>query len=135
MLRYSNIIGDIFYNIGLTKRQGALVDAHFLAAGHHYHRIKLGGGDFHRVQMWRHVKALTEIVRSGDFTDAKDTGGDGYCDLSNPDNWKFSHRLPHPQMFDSTWEDYRFSFGENHPYDDILIHKSIPTIASAEMAA
>jgi hypothetical protein len=121
--RYSRIIGDVFYRIKLTCDQYELVDAHFLAAAHHFHRLKLADPkyeDFHEKLMWQHVKALMDVVVQGYFSKARDTGKDGWCDLSKQESWIFKGRLPHPDMFGQMWEDHRYRFGNNHPYDGIL---------------
>lgn len=122
---YSQIIGDVFYCIKLTEKQYHAADDHFAAAGHHFHRLKLARTkdveDFHEDLMWRHVKALMDIVVTGDFSCARDTGKDGYCDLSKQESWGFNNKLPHPKMFKKMWEDCRYKFGNNHPNDGILL--------------
>lgn len=121
---YSQIIGEQFYNIKLTPGEYALVDGHFLAAAHHYYRSKLSHSQFHKDKMWQHVKRLVEVIQGGDFSNAVDSGTDGYCDLSSPDSWAFKNRLPHPEMFDSMCEDHRYLTGEEHPNDILLTQQA-----------
>lgn len=137
-MNYSDIVGEAYYHIGLTKRQKQLVDVHFYAAAHHRWRMYAAEAGrnssdlfFHRERYLKHLERLLETVAGGDFSRALDRSGRG---LNAPVGWSmmrfscidqdnfraFDMCLPDSEMFDLMDPDYRFYQGEPHGYDAFL---------------
>lgn len=134
-MRYSVIVGEAYYRIGLSSDQYSLVDAYFLAASHHRYRSleadDLRNAQYHQRLYWLHLKALYRVVERGQFLEAKDLSRRG---MDRAQSWS-PDRLPdcvsvltdldhtalaHENMFRSMSYDPRFEAGENHPYDELL---------------
>lgn len=149
VIKYSDIVGEIYYNIGLSKHEACLVDAHFAAAAHHRGGALLAddlrNGQFHQKLYWLHLKRLFEIVSMGDFSHAKDLSGRG---MNLRGSWHTSRlpecvsvltdldksALPHENMFGTTSFDGRLEMGDDHPYDILLSGKPL-NLAQIDVAA
>jgi hypothetical protein len=133
-LRYSSII-DGFYSIKLSREKLALIDAHFLAASHHFFRSEsddLIASHFHQELFWKHITELMKIVMSGDFSGAFDNTHRGLdqkegwnpdqrfhsCAFGNPQ--KRAHLFPDEHMFTDMLPDIRYQIHDFHPYDSLL---------------
>ena len=123
-LRYSQIVGSEFYNIGLPEDAKDMVDVHFTAAAHHFHRMQEAEDyppsfTFHRDRHRAHLKAMLAIVHDqGDFTDARDESLSGHEDRSA---WCPSEAiLPSFSMFNSMPPDACFPLGAEHGSDVYL---------------
>lgn len=120
-IRYSQILGELFYNIGLSDDHSDLCDAFFSASSHHYLLLRYCQSKFHREfhlsRHRAHLRALKEIVYTyGDFRKAKDQSLRG---LEKRASWDpRSSFLPDPKMFDSMKIDFSCgSVGQAHPFD------------------
>lgn len=121
-MRYSQIVGEGFYRIKLTPPQFARVDAHYLAASHHYLRSQqtddLALSRFHLEFALKHLDALKTTISQGDFSDAMDLTGRG---LETPQGWHSQRKkMPDEEMFSSMWPDVRYPLGDHHPYDALF---------------
>lgn len=134
-MRYSDVIGDIFYKIRLNPEASARVDQHFISAAHHRWRFYTAktpdGIRYHHRMYFEHLFALLRTVMGGDFTHAVDLSQRG---LNSPLGWsparfpvpqpahmtEYDHLLPSPKMFDAMDSDIRFKEGIPHLYDQIF---------------
>jgi len=123
-LRYSAIIGDSFYKIGLMQEHRDLVDVHFTAAAHHYLLLPKVESDvdrqYHIARHRAHMRAMMTIVyRYGDFSKAIDESLRG---LELRERWNpiTNFTLPDPKMFNSMHADPTCKMGEPHPSDHFL---------------
>lgn len=130
-MRYSEIIGIGFHNIGLPEREMRLIDAHAIAAAHH-RLMAIEPGEthgFHLEHYEEHVRAIFRIVHGGDFSHAQDPMNEG---REKKSFWALEpgpipdDRLPDPQMFHYMPADARYPHGGHHPYDLLLeVEKSL----------
>lgn len=131
-MRYAEIIGSGFYNIGLKNWEYTRIDQHFVAAAHH-RQLAIEPGDtraFHVRLYLEHVRAFFEIVYRGDFSQVQDPmfAGRDEKEFWNPDRLKYSRDislrndelLPDPKMFTYMPADARYLHGHDHPYDILL---------------
>lgn len=128
ILRYSYIIDD-FYGIKLPREKLSLIDAHFLAASHHFFRRESNDliiSRLHDNLFWLHVMRMMKIVSTGDFTKAFDNTRRG---LDRAEGW-LQKRLPDPEMFSDMLPDIRWQPGDPHPYDSLLDQ---PTVRVAQI--
>lgn len=123
-MRYSEIVGRAFYNIGLADADIDLVDLHFTASSHHYHRMLEAKNDlmpylFHRERHRAHLRAMMLIIyERGDFSKAKD---ESLCGLEMRSSWfPMGANLPSPTMFDSMEPDCHFGVARPHCSDVYL---------------
>jgi hypothetical protein len=77
-LRYSDIVGPYFYNIGLKGEEKDMVDTYFTGAAHHLNRLKEATTEehwlFHLHRHRIHLRLMmTLIYLFGDFSQARDT--------------------------------------------------------------
>lgn len=122
-LRYSEILGTLFYGIKLSPADCDLIDTHFTGAAHHLMRYRQSTSDvaksFHLLRHRSHLRKLMGLVFSrGDFKDAKDRSGH---DLDDRESWNPDvNQVPDPLMFEKMKPDARFSIGEAHSSDIYL---------------
>jgi len=125
-MRYSQIVGECFYQIKLSQPERNMLDLFFTGAGHHYWRAReaFTNGDrlnaeFHLEKMQMHVESLRAVIYfHGDFSQAVDQSWRG---LEKRASWDPASRgLPDPEMFNSFSPDFRFKVGDNHPNDQQL---------------
>jgi hypothetical protein len=124
ILRYSYIVDD-FYGIKLSREKLSLIDAHFLAASHHYFRRnsdELEISRHHDDLFWRHLAAMKKIISRGDFTKAFDNTRRG---LNESKGW-LGPEMPDPEMFLDMLPDVRYQPGDPHPYDQLLDQPKTP---------
>lgn len=124
VLKYSDIIGSWFYNIGLSDVNKQMVDIYFFCAAHHYYRWRGATEPIHKdIHLTRHQLALKELIsvvyQNGDFSRAYDPLQKGLDEREawNPENLT----IPDPRMFDSQAADHRYPLGRKHPFDIYLL--------------
>lgn len=129
ILKYSQIIGNWFYNIGLSDIDREMVDVYFFCSSHHFHRWKEATkGSYKKFHLTRHRLALKELVsliyQNGDFSKAYDPSFKG---LDKREAWNPENLLiPDAEMFNSQVADHRYAFGVDHPFDLYLTSLALP---------
>lgn len=120
-MRYSSILGSVFYQIELDAACVDMLDTHYTAAAHHLIRfqeceIDSEHSDFHLWLHRAHLKAMMKIVFiEGRFSSAVDKDGLG---LNKRESWNPELcQIPDPKMFEDMFPDYRFEIGEYHASD------------------
>lgn len=122
-IRYSQVVGDLFYRIALSEREGELCDIHFTAAAHHYQTLKVCDSGpnyhFHNERFLAHLLKMKAVVYShGDFVKAID---DSKMGLDTRDGWHPRNiTLPAPDMFDDMNPDADCPPGTPHVSDEFL---------------
>lgn len=130
-MRFSEIIGKGFFEIKLSPQQLDLLDKHFVAAAHHRYRwIEGGNKDFHNRHYYDHLNILMSIIRQGDFTNFFQHPVLIKQGFNRPDRWKITgqsltpmdadSQLFEPTIFSEMCADWRWSNGQEHPYDVLL---------------
>lgn len=120
-MRYSEIVGAKFYNIGLSPEQAEMVDVFFSSAAHHFLILPFcRNGVHHSFHLRRHRAHLnammTLVFECGDISEARDESLRG---LGLHENWnpQVNRALPDPRMFDSMGLDLSLAPGEALPFD------------------
>lgn len=120
-MRYSQIVGPVFYGIGMSPEHCDVVDVHFTAAAHHYWMLPRSEStearQYHLARHRGHLRAMMRIIfLNGDFTRAKDESLRGLDERYswNPD---LNFSLPDPAMFNSMSADPACGVFEPHPSD------------------
>ena len=131
LLRYSDIVGAFFYQIGLSEIENDLLDTHFTGAAHHLVRFHEAHDEkdktFHLVRHRSHLRLMMLIVfKKGDFTNAQDPSNRG---LERRQIWNPDFTLmPDQNMFRKMLPDWRFALGQAHCSDHYLHKSEILTI-------
>lgn len=120
-LKYSEILGDVFYKIRLSAADADLLDQHFQGAAHHLWRYREAEPEseveqFHLRLHRMHLVQLMKIVYlRGDFCQAVDPTPLG---LNRREAWNPDYNpLPDEEMFNEMWADGRYELGAEHPSD------------------
>ena len=122
-IRYSDILGDLFYHIKVTDDLKDLIDSHFTGASHHLRRFEQAETEEHRLfHLTRHrihLRLMMSLIHKyADFSEATDpTNRDlEYRDTWNPDFTIMSD----PGMFRKMAPDWRYPVGEPHCSDHYI---------------
>jgi hypothetical protein len=147
-MKYSEIIGAGFYQIGLTPACLELVDAHYLAAAHHRQRCLEAPehANWHSRMFASHVSALFSVIAGGNFSHAVDPLDQGFDDptfwaappagiLLESDIFRIEACLPDPGMFHEFPADRRYPAGSPVPYDAVLSNPKAVASATLELLA
>ncbi len=134
-IRYSQIVGELFYNIGLSSEHREICDIFFSASAHHYLLLDLCESEydqeFHLLRHRAHLRAMKQIIfLYGDFTHAKDESLRG---LETRAAWDpdANIALPDPRMYNSMEIDLSCgSVGEAHPFDRYVQLTSLSDLRS-----
>jgi hypothetical protein len=122
-MKYSDVVGDAFYRIGLSAKDAFLVNSYFSGACHHYFRWMetdragdLRAAAFHHARLMAHMRHLFSVVFTrGDFSRALD---ESYRDMDERDSWDPDAAIiPDPEMFDGLMADRRYPPGIDHEED------------------
>ena len=123
-LRYSEIVGEKFYQIKLHQGARDMCDVHFTGAAHHLIRMRQANDDpaafaFHLRLHRAHLRQLRSVVyECGDFSEATD---ESFCGNNNRESWNPAYiEMPDPSMFNSMQPDPRHGIGEGHHNDSYL---------------
>jgi hypothetical protein len=122
-LRYSDIVGPYFYNIGLTDDDKDMVDTHFTGAAHHIKRFKESSTKeakfFHLSRHRIHLRLMMGIIfERGDFSKAKDISN---RDLEHRETWNpMWTTMPDQNMFNKMLPDWRYPVGIPHCSDHYI---------------
>jgi hypothetical protein len=125
-LRYSDVVGAYYYNIGLSDDDKDLVDTHFTGAAHHLKRFHEADSAldkrFHLSRHRMHMRSMMEIIyERGDFSKASDGSNRG---LENRETWNPDWTtMPDELMFEKMLPDWRYPVGSEHCSDHYL-HRS-----------
>lgn len=119
-LRYSQVLGNVFYHIKLSDELSDMIDTHFTSASHHLRRFEQSKSEEHRLfHLTRHrihLRLMMSLIyKFGDFSEAVDPSN---RDLDRRETWSPEWTImPDPRMFASMKEDWRFLIGEPHVAD------------------
>lgn len=131
-MRFSEVVGKEFYQIGLASRDAVMVDIFFSGACHHHQQHLRAQSeanyDFHLTYFRAHLRHMMDVIYvRGDFSNAKDAS------LNNRDTreaWDADRvSIPDPEMFDGLVPDERYPLGTNHELDSHLTHLNGPVTA------
>lgn len=123
-MRYSDILGEHFYKIGLNSEDADLIDLHYTASAHHLKRFREATTQktryYHLTLHRAHQRKFMLIVyQRGDFSNAIDESNQ---DLDRRPSWNPSvTAIPDRQMYRSMLPDWRYGVGEAH-CSDIYLH-------------
>ena len=123
-LRYSDILGSYFYNIGLSQDDKDMVDTFFTGASHHLKRFQEAttGEDkyFHLSRHRAHLRKMMQLIHDrADFSKAIDPSN---RDLDRRESWDNRWTvLPDPKMFTKMSPDVRYPVGKEH-CADLYLH-------------
>lgn len=135
-MKYSQIIGPIFYKIELSTKMQDVVDAHFAGASHHLYRFREAKksfshySEFHLIRHKAHLRKLMGVVyKHGDFSRSEDRS---MLDLDLRESWNPDKRcIPDHNMFNSMIPDARYLEGEEHPFDSLLDNMDLSSIRAS----
>ncbi|HXH75045.1 MAG TPA: hypothetical protein VNJ08_08775 [Bacteriovoracaceae bacterium] len=119
-IRYSQIVGDLFYRIKLTDEVKDMVDTYFTGASHHLRRFEESKSEenrlFHLTRHRIHLRLMMTLIwKFGDFSEARDESS---RDLDYRDTWNPDYTImPDPFMFRRMHPDWRFMVGQPHVAD------------------
>ncbi len=122
-LRYSQVLGNVFYHIKLTDELSDMIDTHFSSAAHHLRRFEQSKTEDHRLfHLTRHRIHLrlmmTLIYKHGDFSEAVDPSN---RDLDRRETWSPEWTImPDQNMFKKMAADWRYEVGVAHAGDQYL---------------
>jgi hypothetical protein len=123
-IRYSQIVGELFYRIKLTDEVKDMVDTYFTGSAHHLRRFEQSKTEdhqmFHLTRHRIHLRLMMTLVHKyGDFSEAVDPSN---RDLDRRETWSPEWTvLPDPFMFRRMIADWRCIVGQPH-LADIYIH-------------
>lgn len=123
-IRYSQIIGELFYHIKLSDEVKDMVDTHFTGASHHLRRFEQAKTDecrfFHLSRHRIHLRLMMSLIyKLGDFSEAIDSSN---RDLDRRETWSPEWTImPDQNMFRKMQPDWRYEVGVAHAAD-IYIH-------------
>lgn len=119
-IRYSQIVGELFYHIKLSDEVRDMLDTHFTAASHHLKRHQEAKSEEHRMfhlnRHRLHQRLMMMLVyKFGDFKDAKDPSN---RDLDRRETWHPDMTIMVDEnMYRKMLPDWRFSVGKAHAAD------------------
>lgn len=122
-IRYSQVIGSLFYQIVLVDDDKDMVDTHFTGASHHIKRFhECTNKDdqyFHLSRHRTHLKLMMRIIfERGDFSNAIDKSN---RDLNQRETWNPDWTvMPDQNMFRRMVPDWRFEIGQSHASDTYI---------------
>lgn len=124
-LRYSDILGPYFYNIGFNSEECDYIDTFFTGASHHLRRFEEATTEedryFHLSRHRAHLRKMMKLIHErGDFSKAVDPSN---RDLDRRESWDNRWTvLPDPKMFTKMSPDVRYPVGKEH-CADLYLHK------------
>lgn len=122
-VRYSQILGDMFYRIKLSEEAKDMVDTHFTGAAHHLKRFHQANTEdmraFHLHRHRLHQRLMMTLVyKFGDFSDAIDPSNRG---LDKRDTWSPEWTIMVDEcMYRKMEPDWRYPLGKAHAADHYL---------------
>lgn len=122
-IRYSQILGEMFYNIGLPDELKDMADTHFTGASHHLKRFHESTSEEHRLfHLHRHRLhqrlMMMLVYKFGDFSMATDPSN---RDLNRRETWNPDWTIMVDEcMYRKMMPDWRFPVGKPHAADHYL---------------